>query len=180
MKKIIALVLAIALVLTAVAAFAAAPSGDGDKWNRDDNKAFVYDFSDDENLIAWANGEIERLTAAESVQAYFGAEEAIANILGDPDYTVNELWPVYAANYEESMGEQEIKLGFATPYEKDATVAVMQGFKVGEDEEGKPKMEWHAFTGKVIDDEGMIAFLLDPATILRVQEEFALLAIINK
>ena len=49
----------------------------------------------------------------------------------------------------------------------------------GEDADGKPIVEWNAISGKVL-DESAVAFLLDPATILRVQAENALLAVVNK
>ena len=176
MKKILALILALALVVLTGAAIAENPSKGGGDYNdgtTDDQTGFVFAFSDKEELIAWANDEVAKLAEAESVQAYFGQADAIAAILGDPEYTVNELLPVYAANYEESMGEQEIRLTFATPYEKGTDVAVMLGFKADE------AVEWTAVAGKVLDDSAVL-FKLDPATILRVQENSALLAVVNK
>ena len=182
MKKMLALVLALALLFLTGAAMAENPSKGGGDFNggtKDDQTNFVFDFSDKEELIAWANDELAKLAEAESIQAYFTQADAIAAILGDPDYIVDELWPVYAVNYEESMGEQEIKLAFATPYEKDTAVAVMLGFKNGEDADGKPIVEWSAFSGKVLDDS-VVAFMLDPETILHVQADNALLAVVNK
>ena len=182
MKKIIALVLALAL-LTLTGAALATGSNDGDKYNTattttttttttnaETKKAFIFDFSDKKELIEWANSELAKLKEAESVKAYFGLAD---EVLGEGEYFVNELQPVYAANYEESMGEQEIKLTFATPYEKDASVLVMLGFKAGDG------VAWNTFAGKVADGSAIV-FKLDPATILRVQENNALLAIVNK
>ena len=184
MKKITAFILALLMAMLTVSAFAAGnASPSGDDYNKATTnytgKSWIFDFSDKEELIAWANAEVAKLAEAESIQAYFGLGDAITAILGEGEYAVNELQPVYAAGYEESMGPQEIKLEFATPYKKGTNVAVMLGFKVGEDENGEPKMAWNAYAGKVLDGS-VIAFNLDPATILRVQENYALLAVINK
>ena len=174
MKKIIALVLA-AMMLTLVgAAVAENPSKGGGDYNKAETDTdFIFAFSDKEELVAWANEELAKMAEAESIPAYFGKADEIAAILGDGELTVNEMLPVYAENYEESMGEQEIELAFATPYEKDADVAIMLGFK------GEEAVEWSAFAGKVLDDS-KILFKLDPATILKVQESSALLAVISK
>ena len=111
---------------------------------------------------------------AESIQAYFGQADEIAAILGEPEYTVNEFWPVFAVNYEESMGAVQVILNFATPYEKDQDVAVMIGAEAGED-----GMSWKTFTGKGQED-GSVAVTLDPATVMDVQDNNGLLAVVNK
>lgn len=183
MKKIIALLLALALTLFAVAAFAASPSKKGEDYiivivdpehpGAPDGPAFYFAISDDEELVAKANAELENLKAAESVQAYFSQEDAIAKILGKAEYQVNEFWPVIAGNYDPSMGKVIVKLYFATPYKANSDVAVMLGF--GE----AGSVEWTTFAGKVQDD-GCVQVTLDPDTVLRVQEQTALLAIVNK
>lgn len=180
MKKIIALVLALALVTLTGAALAAGSNG-GNKYNTttttttnvEPKKEFVFGFSEDEDLVAWANEEVAKL-AEGSVADFFGAAaDAVANILGEGEYAVNEMLPVYAENYDKSMGPQDITLTFATPYEKDTDVAVMLGFKAGD------AVEWNAFAGKVLDGSAVLV-KLDPATILRVQDNNALLAVVSK
>ena len=179
MKKIIALALALALLTLTGAALAAGSNG-GNKYNTttttttnvEPEKEFIFAFSEDEDLVAWANEEVAKL-AESNVADYFGAADAIAKILGEGEYAVNEMLPVYAENYEKSMGDQDITLTFATPYEKDADVAVMLGFKAGD------AIEWSAFAGKVQDGSAILV-KLDPDTILRVQESNALLAVVNK
>ena len=193
MKKIIALVLALTLLTLTGAALAAGGSsqggGDYNKTNTNTNtnantnanananaepeKEFIFGFSEDEALVAWANEELAKLGEGNVADFFGDAAEALAAILGEGDVEVNELLPVYAENYEESMGEQEVKLNFATPYEKGTDVAVMLGFKAGD------AAEWSAFAGKV-EDSSTVAVKLDPATILRVQDNNALLAVVSK
>ncbi len=78
-----------------------------------------------------------------------------------------------AANYEESMGDQEISLALGTKYEQGADVTVALGLGNTEN------VAWSAVAGKGQED-GSVLFNLDSATILKVQENNALLAVINK
>ncbi len=182
MKKLIALLLALALTMVSFAAFAA-PSKSGEDITEvivdpehpgaPDGPAFFIAISDDPSDIAWANAELAKMTAAESVQAYFGQEKEIAALLGDPDYQVNEFWPIIAGNYDKAMGNVTAKFYFATPYESGAKVAVMIGFGKEED------VIWTTFAGNVLDD-GAIQAVLDPDTVMNIQNNGALLAIVNK
>lgn len=163
MKKTIALLLALALLLTAAGTALATDS----KGGKDYNTGFIFKVSEEEADVEWANEELAKLKEAATLADYFGE----ADLRGGE--AVNEFWPVIASGYEESMGEQEIKMTFATPYEKDTDVAVLLGFKAND------SVEWQSFAGKVLEDS-VIAFKLDPDTILRVQENKALLAIVSK
>ena len=82
-------------------------------------KKALEPISDKEELVAWAEAEKAKLAEAESAAVYFGLENA--------EGEAKELQPVIAANYEESMGEQEISLAFGTKYEQGADVTVALG-----------------------------------------------------
>lgn len=173
MKKLTALFLVLALMMAAVAV-AESPSMGGGDLNYSTTDAFVFAISDDEELLAKSNAELAKLQAAEAPADYFGLADEIGNILGDADVTIAEFWPVIAANYEESMGEQVIGLSFATPYEDGQTVAVLIGFYQPDD-----TVAWLAFRGQGQPDNS-IKFELDPKTILDVQANTALLAVASK
>ncbi len=189
MKKITALILALLMAMLTVSAFAAGGSSpSGDKYNKTTvttpntnptKPAFGFGISDDPDDIAKANEEVAKLAEAENPADYFGKADDIANILGDENCEVNEMVPVYAENYKESMGPQDIQLSVPTPYTPGDDVAVMVGVETGKDADGNPIIEWKAVPGKVQED-GSIAFTLDPATILAVQENGGLLAIASK
>ena len=187
MKKITALILALLMAMLTVSAFAAGGSSQGgDDYNKttvttptNTEPAFEFGISDDPDDIAKANEEVAKLAEAENPADYFGKADDIANILGDENCEVNELVPVYAENYKESMGPQDIQLSVPTPYTPGDDVAVMIGVETGKDADGNPIIEWKAVPGKVQED-GSIAFTLDSATILAVQENGGLLAIASK
>ena len=188
MKKTIALVLALLMALLTVSAFAAGKASQGgDDYtetkvttdNTPTEKPFAFGISDDEDDVAKANEEVAKLAEAEDPAEYFGKEDEIADILGDDDVEVNEMVPVYAENYKEDMGPQDIQLSVPTPYTPGDDVAVLVGVETGKDADGNPIIEWTAVPGKVNDD-GSISFTLDPATIAAVQANGGLLAIASK
>ena len=145
----------------------------------DEDSDFYIIISENKELIDWANEELEALQAAPSVSVYFDQSEEIRVILEEPPYEVNELWPSEAGNYEQEIGAVYVKFSFATPYTPNTTVALLIGFKVGVDEEGKNIMEWKTFEGSVLEDSGIVA-ALDPETIIRIQENNALIAVVSK
>ena len=161
-----------------------APSKRGEDLNKVETNispitGFYILISEDKELIAWANEELERLIASENPQTYFDQAREIKALIEDPPYEVNEFWPVIAANYESSLGNVLAKFMFATPYEPDTKVAVLVGFKIGVDEEGKTIMEWHTFEGYVMQDSGVVTEL-DPETVERIETATALIAIVSK
>ncbi|MBQ9264165.1 MAG: hypothetical protein IJ189_08160 [Clostridia bacterium] len=187
MKKFVALMLALVLALTAVAAIAettkSVTSGDTNKTTTtpakttkttttttttDTAPAFYIMISRSASRVAKANEEIAKLAEAANVAEYFGKAEEIAAILGEGEYKVNELWPVIAANYDESMGDIVATFTFATPYEDGEKVAVLLSV------DG----EWSVFEGEAKD--GAITVTLDAATVEKVVESGALIAIVNK
>ena len=191
MKKIFALILALMMVLMTGAVLAESSKG-GDDNNGSEvtpvnpgyipnpaKPAFFFKITDEEDKVAWANAELARLQEAENVQTYFGQADEIAAILGDPDYTVNEFWPVIAGNYEDEMGDIKAIFFFATPYEKDQDVAVEIGFETGKDEEGNSIMAWKTYAGKGQEDHSIL-FEVDGETIKDIVENSALLAVVSK
>ncbi len=191
MKKILALVLALVLLLMTGVALAESSKG-GDDNNGADVKPvgpgyipvpggpeFFIKITEEEDKIAWANAEIARMQAAENYQTYFEQANAIAAILDDPEYLVNEFWPIIAGNYKDEMGDIETVFYFATLYELDQDVAVEVGFEMGKDEEGNSIMEWKTFPGKGQED-GSIIVTFDGQTVKDVEAKSALMAIVSK
>ena len=82
--------------------------------------------------------------------------------------TLDEFFPVIAGNYKEEMGEVTVTVQMATPYKKDQKVAVLVG----------DGTSWATFEGVGVDDTtGAIQVVLDPATVLKVQENISLFAV---
>ena len=106
----------------------------------------------------------------DGAEAYLGEETAAAvkAILGSDKVTLDEFFPVIAGNYKEEMGEVTVTVQMATPYKKDQKVAVIVG----------DGTSWATFEGVGVDDTtGAIQVVLDPATVLKVQENISLFAV---
>ena len=157
---------------------APSPGGDQDGGKAPAASAFFFTVAKDEESKAWAYAELARLKEAGDACAYFGLADEIAAILGEGEYHVFEFEPVIAGHYNQDMGEITAKFPFATPYEKGAKAAVMLGF-AARAENGDTVMKWQAVEGAA-PEYGCIAFKVDPVTMLRVQEEGALLAVVSK
>lgn len=140
----------------------------------------VEDMNEEQQELITA--EPEKLKEAASVEKYFaGAVDAKGNpvdlkaLVGTDDLKVFEFMLLSCEGYETEYGTVNLTLQFATPYEKDDVVAVMVGLP-GEDGE----VNWVAYEGKVIDDEGRIQVEMDPETVDAIQNNCALLAIVSK
>ena len=91
-----------------------------------------------------------------------------------------------AEGYSEEFGDVTAKFLFPTPYEKDQPVVVMIGIvTVNEDE--TQTVVWTAFDGIGVEAEetgveeiGAVEVVLDPQTVLAIQEGIALLAVVSK
>ena len=127
------------------------------------------------NLDA-ADKELEKAQAAETVEAYFGAEAAgkIAEVLGaDAEISMDELLAVIAQGYEDGMGNATVTAQVATPYGKDEKVAVLIGI-VKDD-----APTWNVYEAVGLDD-GRLQFTVDAETMKAVMENITLLAVCSK
>lgn len=204
MKKVLSLVVVLMLCL-AMTAFAVPSKTTGalisievDAENLPEGSSFFIKAVPEEEMTDEQKDivakEIEKLAKAEKVEDYFGEptdEEDKPVVLrelldavpaeGEEEapLQVNEFCAVIAGNYEEDFGKVKATMLFATPYEKDATVATMVGF-VTVNEDGTQDVAWTALEGKVIDELGHVETEFAPKTVLDIQEKGAVLAIVNK
>jgi len=193
MKKVVSIILALAMLCIGVAAFAdgaATPSKTTEDLTEieatvenpvaDSNFFFfpitekyvdVTKYQDKLDVAAAELAKIEK----DGAEAYFGEEvvAAVKTAIGEDSFKIDEFFPVVEGNYEESMGNVTIKVTLATPYEKDQKVAVLVG-TVSEE-----AAAWKVFEGIGLEDSS-VQFVLDPETALSVQESNALFAIASK
>lgn len=139
-------------------------------------KAFFFRVIHNDAKDAWADAELARLKEAGGARGYFGVD--LVPILGEGDYRVYEFAAVAAGNYDRAMGAITADFAFATPLEAGCKVAVLIGFAVKADD-GEAGMEWKAVAGNAQEDSS-IEFTVDPETILRIQKEGALMAVVGK
>ena len=179
MKKIVCLILGLALCLTSVAALAeSVPSktttdltrfevtaenqpGDETLYLLPVNEATVGDtLADYQEHLDICQAELEKLAASEGTEAYFGqVKDAEGNpvdlreLLGVADGTqlnVFEFCPAIAGGFREDCGKVTATMLFSTPYEKDEKVIVLIGI-VTVHEDGAQTVEWTAFEGVGLD-----------------------------
>ena len=206
MKKIVCILVALMLCLSAVALAESVPSKKVDDLTKvtvtgvnlpADSGFFLRLIVDNEEeyqqLWEIYQKEIEKLTQSESVVAYFGAVKNAAEDAADmvtqlesETLNVYEFWPVIARGYEEDYGAVTAELLFSTPYEKDEKVLVLIGL-VTVNQDNTQNVEWVAYDGFGMDLEdagtegwGGIQVELDPEIILAIQNGTALLAIVSK
>jgi len=165
MKKFLAVLLALALMMTVVSALAeeaAAPSKTID--------ALIPTI--DESKVETANEEIDKLNQ-EGVVDYFGKGDEIAALLGEGEYVCHEMYPLIFPEYTGENDPVLVQLPFPTPYEEGATVAVMVGIY------GEP-IEWTTYEGTVI-AEGLVQFEMPLADYNEaVAAETVLVAVVSK
>lgn len=130
--------------------------------------------------------EITKLAQSETVAAYFGevknaVGEAVdvKELLGSDTLNVYEFCVLTAGWYQESYGDVNVKMLFSTPYEKDEKVVVMIGL-VTMDQNGTQNIEWIAYEGIGVGEQGCIQVKLDSKVILAIQNGTALLAVVSK
>lgn len=150
-----------------------------------------------QDLLDVCQVELDKLAAAEGVEAYFGE---VADAQGEPvvlsealevaegeTLNVYEFCPVVAGNYKEEYGNVTVTMCFPTPYEIDEKVEVMLG-KVTVNEDGTQDVAWTACEGigvpspiEEADAEvGAVQVELDPATIQSCCDNITLMGIVSK
>ena len=197
MKKIIAIALTLVLLCSAVTVLADSGLVTPSKTTEDlvsfevtvehpvDGKAVVIlpiteetvgDLTNYQANLDAADKELEKAQAAETVEAYFGAEAAgkIAEVLGaDAEISMDELLAVIAQGYEDGMGNATVTAQVATPYGKDEKVAVLIGI-VKDD-----APTWNVYEAVGLDD-GRLQFTVDAETMKAVMENIILFAVCSK
>lgn len=195
MKKIISMLVALVLCLSAVAFAESVPSkttGDLVRFEVEvgDPNFVIRPVAENEEAyqqnLEICRNEIAKLTQSENVAAYFGeiknaAGEAVdlKDLLGIETLNVYEFCPVNAMNYEESMGDVRVNMLFSTPYAKDEKVVILIGL-AELNADGTQSIEWIAYEGVAVDDQGSIQVELDSAIVQAIQNGVALLAVVSK
>lgn len=175
MKKLICLILALALCLATAAMAESVPSkttsgltrfevtaenqpGDENLYLLPVNEVTVGEtLLDYQKRIDICQVEIEKLAASESVEAYFknvadseGNPVDLRVLLGletDADLlNVFEFCPAIAGGFQEDCGKVSARMLFSTPYEKDEKVIVLIGIVTIHEDETQT-VAWQAFEG---------------------------------
>lgn len=171
MKKFLAVLLTLALMMTAVSALAASANLNGKTDTTvEDNDEFAIWI--DEGKADIANAEIDKLNAS-SVAEYFGKADEIAAILGEGEYAVNEFAGVGASNADAIEGDSiTVSLAFASDYAEGDTVAVLMGVVDGEN------IDWNVFPGTIVN--GAVQFDLSAEVAAAAEAGTVLIAIVSK
>lgn len=172
MKKLVCLVLALTLCLSAAAMAESVPSKTTFDLTRFDvvaenqpNDPDIYllpvnevtmgeRLPDYQERMDICQVEIEKLAAAKDVESYFAdAADSAGNPVNlrelldaeeDAVLNVFEFCPVIAGGFNENCGNVTADMLFATPYEKDERVLVLIGIVTIHDDETQT-VEWSAF-----------------------------------
>lgn len=197
MKKLACTLLSFVLCLTSIAALAeSAPSKTTDDLtnvkvtaeNLPENASFYLRLiaeTEEAHMdrLDICKEEIAKLKAAESVEAYFGGETDYRTMIGAEQLNVYEFSPVIAGGYSPAYGNVTADLLFSTPYEVGEKVAVMIGL-VTLHTDDTYTVAWSAFEGVGIEADqveaaGRVRVVLDPDTVMAIQNGIALLAVIS-
>lgn len=213
MKKLVCLVLALALCLLTAAMAESVPSKTTSDLTRFDvvaenqpNDPGIYllpvnevtvgaQLPDYQELLDICQVEIEKLGASETVEAYFegvkdreGTAGDLKALLDAQEQSLNvfELCPVIAGGFKEGCGDVTATMLFATPYEKDEPVLVLIGI-VTMNDDATQAVAWTAFEAvglEPVEDQvetaGRIQVKLAEKTVLDIQNQTALLAVVSK
>lgn len=121
-------------------------------------------------------------TDASGVEAYFGEVRdsegnvvVLSEALSAPALNVYEFMPLVAVNYDETYGNVTLTFQFKTPYEQDEPVLVLIGLRNAETGE----MEWTAFEGIGVGEEGAVQVEFTPEILKAIQDGNALLAVVS-
>lgn len=199
MKKIVSILVALILCLSAVAFAESVPSKTtsdlvqfeivADNLPADSGffiQTVVESDETSQQSVEICKNEIAKLAQSENVAAYFGEVKNAAGetvdmkeLLGSDTLNVYEFCTLSAGLYEESYGNVSVNMLFSTPYEKDEKVVVLIGL-VSENSDGTQSIEWIAYEGVGTGDQGGVQVELDSEIILAIQNGTALMAIVSK
>lgn len=184
MKKLVSILLVVAMLSVAIAAFADTALSTPSKTTEDmtsfevtvenpvDGKAVTLKTVPENEKAA---AELAKAQEAGSVEAYFGNETAAAinAILGSAEVSLDEFCAALEEGYEEGMGSVTVTVELPTPYEKDEKVAVLVGLVEGD------AVTWKVFEGTGLED-GKVQLTLDAETALKLAAGPALFAVCSK
>lgn len=149
-----------------------------------------------QELIDICQKEIEKLSASETVESYFGeVTDAEGNVVdlrmlldAQADETLNvfEFCPIIAGGFRKDCGKVTATMLFSTPYEEGEKVLVLIGL-VTVLEDNTQEVVWQAFEGVGIgvheteeETYGGIRVELTQEIVVAIQESMALMAIVSK
>ncbi len=194
MKKLVSVLVALMLCLTAVAMAESVPSKTTDDMTNisvsaenmpADSSMVVATSEKDEEHLAACEKEIKKLQESASVAAYFGEVKnaagevvSLTEVLGTDALNVFEFTTLTVENFKEEYGKVTANIQFATSYTPGEKVLVMIGL-ITVAEDGAQNVAWTVFEGVAADD-GSINVVLDPATMTSIQNGTAVMAVISK
>lgn len=199
MKKIVSILVALVLCLSAAAFAESVPSkttGDLVRFEVAadnlpvDSGFYIQPIAENDEAyqqnVKICKNELTKLTRSENAATYFGEVKNAAGetvdlkeLLGSDTLNVYEFCALTAGRYQESYGNVSVKMQFSTPYEKDEKVIVLIGL-VETNQDGTQSVEWIAYEGIGVEEQGCIQVELDPKLVLAIQNGTALLAIVSK
>lgn len=168
MKKLIAVVLTVALLLSFSTAFAASSKKTDDLTTVEDTIIFEYENDGTDAAVA--------LLQEKGTEEFFTADALAAakELLGSEAIEVNEMTGIGAHDYDPSMGAIRVNFIFPTPYTAGEKVAVLIGIPDGAD-----GYTWTVLEG-VGAANGGVEFTIPSNLITKLENGGALIAIINK
>ncbi|MDO5378772.1 MAG: hypothetical protein Q4G52_10605 [Clostridia bacterium] len=211
MKRVVCIALALMLCLSAAAVAESVPSKttvdltkfevtaeylpqDANLFLHPVNEPTVGDaLAEYEEHLAICQAEIEKLSASESIETYFGQVKdidgqivSLKELLETEELNVFEFCPAVAGGYQAAYGKVTATMLFSTPYEKDEKVVLMIGL-VTVNADGTQTVEWYAFEGIGLgavegqeETEGRIRVELSAEIVEAIQNGTALLAMVSK
>ena len=173
MKKILALVLALALVLTAVSAFAEASKTNLNIPVVEDNAPEVEVLLPEEEIPAVAAVVESLKAAADGGDVLSALPEEIRAALPEDQKNINEIAPIqFIGKEEEIKNDLVITTKFTTLYTPGEKVTVLLA-RVNVD-----PVEWFAFEGTVQDD-GSVQFVIPADTVKTFLNEDMAIAVVS-
>lgn len=192
MKKFLALVTLLCMVLTSTAALAASvPSKTADDLTKVEAVATETGVEVEETFTVAVIPETEKITTEVTAMRDFVAEEKplveffpeevkqeivakLPETVAAEEVVAYELVPVTVENYDEKYGDIAIAFEFATVFPEESEVIVLLGLPNAEAEDG---MEWTVKTGTVAN--GKVSVLFTQEELARMNVEEALLVVMG-
>lgn len=131
-----------------------------------------------QDTVTVCNDEVAKLQNAAAPVEYFtsvkdetGKAVTIAELLGTDKVDVFEFCPVVATGYDEAYGKVTASMKFATPYTAEDKLVVL----IGISENGV--INWTAYPATVVD--GNVQFTMSSESVLAMQNGTALIAVVS-
>lgn len=191
MKKFLALVTLICMVLTTTAAFAAFPSKTAGDLTQVGAVETVTGVETDPTFAIVVAEETEKITAEiETMREFVAAEQPLLTYFPEevqqevvavmPETfdaaaaVAYELVPVSVVNYDETYGDVDAEFAFATAFPEGTEVVILLGLPNADAVNG---MDWTVKQGTVA--EGVVRVPFTQEELVRMQDENALMVIMS-